>query len=105
MDSGCQPWNVTRLDGSPETSTSKRSPAGPKVQAGSRSVSPAPGADPCPRVSSHTDGRIHLAVSELLREVEGLAQETLDRSPEWPFVLAAGERRSSSANTIYRDPD
>ncbi|CAN5746837.1 molybdopterin-dependent oxidoreductase [soil metagenome] len=53
----------------------------------------------------HGDGRIHLVIPELLAELEGLAGETLERSDEWPFVLAAGERRSSSANTIYRDPD
>jgi anaerobic selenocysteine-containing dehydrogenase len=26
------------------------------------------------------------------------------RDPAYPFVLAAGERRTSTANTIYRDP-
>lgn len=53
----------------------------------------------------HTDGRVHLAIDALLDELRGLAAEdptVVD--PEWPFVLAAGERRSFTANTIYRDP-
>jgi anaerobic selenocysteine-containing dehydrogenase len=53
----------------------------------------------------HSDGRIHLAVSELLEEFEALGTETLERDADWPFILAAGERRSSTANTIFRDPD
>ncbi|MGI9603317.1 MAG: molybdopterin-dependent oxidoreductase [Acidimicrobiales bacterium] len=53
----------------------------------------------------HGDGKIHLDVPVLLGEVEGLAGENLDRADEWPFILAAGERRSSTANTIFRDPD
>ena len=53
----------------------------------------------------HADGKIHLAIADLLAEAERLVDETLDRDPAWPFVLAAGERRSSTANTIYRDPD
>ena len=53
----------------------------------------------------HPDGRIHLAIPLLLDELVGLRDEdpaVLD--DEWPFVLAAGERRSFTANTIYRDP-
>ncbi|MDH4171625.1 MAG: molybdopterin oxidoreductase family protein, partial [Acidimicrobiia bacterium] len=53
----------------------------------------------------HTDARIHLAIPELLTEVDGLRHENLDRDDAWPFILAAGERRSSTANTIFRDPD
>ncbi len=53
----------------------------------------------------HADGKIHLAIVELLAEAEGLAGETSDRHDDWPFILAAGERRSSTANTIFRDPD
>lgn len=51
------------------------------------------------------DGRIRLVVPELLEELRGLHDEagpTAD--PEFPIVLSAGERRSSTANTIYRDP-
>jgi len=51
------------------------------------------------------DGRINLMVRELVGEFEGLRDE-LARQPndEFPFVLCAGERRSFTANTIYRDP-
>jgi anaerobic selenocysteine-containing dehydrogenase len=51
------------------------------------------------------DGRIHLAVDELLDELAGLATETPPgRDERFPFVLSAGERRSFTANTILRDP-
>jgi anaerobic selenocysteine-containing dehydrogenase len=49
------------------------------------------------------DGRVRLAVPELLAELATLALAPA-RDPEYPFVLAAGERRSGTANTIYRDP-
>jgi anaerobic selenocysteine-containing dehydrogenase len=52
------------------------------------------------------DGRLHLAVPELLSELASLAAEGagwLD-DPDWPFILSAGERRSFTANTIMRDP-
>lgn len=53
----------------------------------------------------HPDGRIHLAIDDLLDELRGLAdEEPVARNDEFPFVLAAGERRSSTANTIQRDP-
>ncbi len=51
------------------------------------------------------DQRIHLAVPELLAELRALEREALVMSdPAFPFVLAAGERRTSTANTIFRDP-
>ena len=51
------------------------------------------------------DGRIHLAVPELLDELAALAAaEVPGSSADWPFVLSAGERRSFTANTIIRDP-
>jgi len=51
------------------------------------------------------DGRVNLTIPELLPELEALAGEhPADRSDEFPFVLSAGERRSSTANTIFRDP-
>jgi anaerobic selenocysteine-containing dehydrogenase len=51
------------------------------------------------------DKRVRLAIPELLGELAELAKEdpTL-RDPAFPFVLSAGERRSSTANTIFRDP-
>ncbi|WP_437945477.1 molybdopterin-dependent oxidoreductase [Sorangium sp. So ce296] len=51
------------------------------------------------------DGRIHLEVPALLGEIARLSDENpATRDPAFPFVLSAGERRSSTANTIYRDP-
>jgi formate dehydrogenase len=55
---------------------------------------------------SHPDRQIALEIPELLDELRGLpAQPPARTSDEFPFVLAAGERRSSTANTIIRDPD
>jgi anaerobic selenocysteine-containing dehydrogenase len=50
------------------------------------------------------NGRINLTISELLPELKSLRDEHLSRNPEFPFVLSAGQRRSSTANTIIRDP-
>lgn len=51
------------------------------------------------------DGRFNLAIPELLEELAGLRGEDPEAiDPEFPFVLAAGERRSFTANTIVRDP-
>lgn len=51
------------------------------------------------------DGRVRLAIPELLDELSRLGgEDPRARSAEFPFVLAAGERRSSTANTIFRDP-
>jgi anaerobic selenocysteine-containing dehydrogenase len=53
----------------------------------------------------HADRKIHLDVPELLGELAALAAEDpAARDPAFPFVLAAGERRTSTANTIFRDP-
>jgi anaerobic selenocysteine-containing dehydrogenase len=50
-------------------------------------------------------GKINLAIPEMLGELERLAGEAPPaRDPEFPLVLSAGERRSFTANTIYRDP-
>jgi len=52
------------------------------------------------------DGRVNLAIPELLEELAGLTDEVAPGDdPEWPFLLSAGERRSFTANTIIRDPD
>ena len=54
----------------------------------------------------HGDGKVHLAVEPLLDELRSLGDEDPRLvDADWPFVLAAGERRSSTANTIFRDPD
>ena len=51
------------------------------------------------------DKRVRLTVPELMDELRGLATEDpAARDPAFPFVLAAGERRTSTANTIFRDP-
>ena len=51
------------------------------------------------------DKRIRLTIEELMPEFLGLLTESAPKGElEFPFVLSAGERRSSSANTIYRDP-
>jgi formate dehydrogenase len=51
------------------------------------------------------DGRVRLAIPELLAELGTLRDEDpSQRDPAFPFVLAAGERRTSTANTIFRDP-
>jgi formate dehydrogenase len=51
------------------------------------------------------DARVHLAIPELLGELRALRDEDPSRrDPAFPFVLAAGERRTSTANTIFRDP-
>ncbi len=53
----------------------------------------------------HPDKKIHLAVPEMLREMDALATDLSPRvDADYPLVLIAGERRSYNANTIYRDP-
>jgi anaerobic selenocysteine-containing dehydrogenase len=50
--------------------------------------------------------RIQLAIPELFPELDSLAGEPAPgSSPEFPFVLSAGERRSFTANTIIRNPE
>ena len=48
--------------------------------------------------------RIQLTVPELFEELDSHASEVPSTSPEFPFVLSAGERRSFTANTIIRNP-
>ena len=50
------------------------------------------------------DGRIQLAVPELLEELAALDADTPVTDGDYPLVLSAGERRSFTANTIMRDP-
>jgi anaerobic selenocysteine-containing dehydrogenase len=49
-------------------------------------------------------GRINLSIPELIPELRALSDEHPSRDPEFPFVLSAGQRRTSTANTIIRDP-
>ncbi len=51
------------------------------------------------------DQKIHLEIPEMLSELAALTSaEALLTTDEFPYVLAAGERRSFTANTIMRDP-
>ncbi len=50
------------------------------------------------------DNRVNLAVPELFAEFNRLRDERPDRDPEFPFVLMAGERRTTTGNTLFRDP-
>lgn len=56
---------------------------------------------------AHPDGRIHLAVP-LMLDWLGELQEEAGNEPSdgagFPFILSAGERRSSNATTNFRDP-
>lgn len=50
------------------------------------------------------DGKVSLVIPELLAEFDTLSLGTVAPADEFPLVLSAGERRSSTANTIQRDP-
>ena len=52
------------------------------------------------------DTKIRLAVGEMLDEVASLAslEDLVPKDPNFPLLLAAGERRAYTANTIVRDP-
>ena len=52
-----------------------------------------------------SDGLVHVGIPELLDELAGLADEVPPGGEaEWPLMLSAGERRSFTANTNFRDP-
>ncbi len=50
------------------------------------------------------DGKLHLDLADMLRELGTLAQDEVAPDPRFPYVLSAGERRAFTANTIIRDP-
>jgi anaerobic selenocysteine-containing dehydrogenase len=50
------------------------------------------------------DGKLNLTSAELMDELRGLRDEKPVADRDFPFVLTAGERRTSTANTIFRDP-
>jgi anaerobic selenocysteine-containing dehydrogenase len=51
------------------------------------------------------DQKIHLDIPELLGELAALDERpSTYATGDYPFILAAGERRSFTANTIVRDP-
>ncbi len=49
------------------------------------------------------DGKIQLALSDLLQTAADLADGPGPADEQYPFVLSAGERRAFTANTIIRD--
>jgi formate dehydrogenase len=51
------------------------------------------------------DGKINLTIPELMSELRALPSETPAHERAYPFVLTAGERRTSTANTIFRNPE
>jgi len=52
------------------------------------------------------DGRIRADLEQLLPALDELAAGPASvTTPEFPFVLSAGERRAYTANTIFRDAD
>ncbi|MFN0120257.1 MAG: molybdopterin-dependent oxidoreductase [Blastocatellia bacterium] len=51
------------------------------------------------------EGKINLAIPELLAELPRLTTEPLRQDAEFPFILSAGERRSETTNTIIRNPE
>jgi anaerobic selenocysteine-containing dehydrogenase len=57
------------------------------------------------RFVANPDKRINLELPELLDEFVALNGGAEQASAEFPFVLAAGERRAFTANTIFRDPE
>lgn len=55
------------------------------------------------KLIKHKDGKVHLAIPEMLQELNALRDEQ-PIGADYPFILLAGERRSYNANQIYRDP-
>jgi formate dehydrogenase len=51
-----------------------------------------------------SDGKVSLAIPTLLAELATLGHAPHSADSAFPLVLSAGERRSSTANTIQRDP-
>ncbi|MDJ0497243.1 MAG: molybdopterin-dependent oxidoreductase [Acidimicrobiia bacterium] len=52
------------------------------------------------------DGKLNVAIPEMLDLLAAVPNEPIEfTSDEYPLILAAGERRSFTANTIIRDPE
>ncbi|MFP6662721.1 MAG: molybdopterin-dependent oxidoreductase [Deltaproteobacteria bacterium] len=51
------------------------------------------------------DGRIRLAIPEMLGEMRRAMEETVETTAEYPLVLGSGLRTRWTANTIQRDPN
>jgi anaerobic selenocysteine-containing dehydrogenase len=52
----------------------------------------------------HVDGKIHLAIPELLDWLRRLDPAAEAPDPAYPFTLVAGQRRMHNANQIFRTP-
>ena len=51
-------------------------------------------------------GKVRLDMSEMLDEMRGLREQHVpEGGPDFPMILAAGERRGYTANTCIRDPE
>lgn len=50
------------------------------------------------------DRRVHLEITELLAAIEALDPDDALPSPDYPFILAAGQRRMQNVNQILRAP-
>jgi anaerobic selenocysteine-containing dehydrogenase len=53
---------------------------------------------------SHPDRKVHLAITPMLEWLDRLDPASVNPTPDYPFVLAAGQRRMFNANQIFRDP-
>jgi anaerobic selenocysteine-containing dehydrogenase len=53
---------------------------------------------------SHPDKKIRLAIAPMLEWLGRLDPATASGASDYPFVLAAGQRRMFNANQIFRDP-
>lgn len=53
---------------------------------------------------AHPDRRIRLAIPQLLAWLDRLDATATAKPTDYPFVLAAGQRRMFNANQIFRDP-
>lgn len=53
---------------------------------------------------SHPDRKVRLAIAPLLDWLDRLDPKLAETPKEYPFVLAAGQRRMFNANQIFRDP-
>jgi anaerobic selenocysteine-containing dehydrogenase len=52
----------------------------------------------------HRDGKIHLAIAEMLDWLRALDPAAEQPDPAYPFTLVAGQRRMHNANQIFRTP-
>jgi anaerobic selenocysteine-containing dehydrogenase len=53
---------------------------------------------------SHPDHKVHLAIAPMLEWLGQLDPANATSRRDYPFVLAAGQRRMFNANQIFRDP-